>query len=131
MSFYFFKKKLNKNVSYFLFFKKWIDYKNGVTRYDSHFDSVPAVFAPEQDYYESSITILGLPFYIIAAIIAFIGLLFCLFRYGFGLCGGSRTKTIAQISRGFRHFTFILCGIGIALWFCGMVVSLTGTMRFS
>ena len=72
-----------------------LSWKNDFTRYDSHFDSVPKVFAPEQDYYESSILVLGLPFYVVGAVIMFIGLLFCIFRYGFGICGGRKTKNVS------------------------------------
>lgn len=109
----------------------WLSWKNDFTRYDSHFDAVPKVFAPERDYYESSVLVLGLPLYVIGGVILFIGLLFCIFRYGFGLCGGRRSnKNLAYISRFSRNCTFVVAGLGATLWFVGVIIAIVGTTKF-
>lgn len=109
---------------------EWIIWKNDFTRYDSHFDPVPKVFAPEKDYYKSSILLLGLPFFLIGTVIMFIGLLFCIFRYGLGICGGRKSKNIAVLSRFSRNFTFVLTGLGSTLWFIGTIIALTGALKY-
>lgn len=109
----------------------WLSWKNDFTRYDSHFDAVPKVFAPERDYYESSVLVLGLPLYVIGGVIMFIGLLFCIFRYGFGLCGGrGSNKNLAYISRFSRNCTFVVAGIGATLWFVGVIIAIVGASKF-
>ena len=108
----------------------WISQKSDFTRYNSHFDSVPKVFAPEQDYYENSILVLGLPLYVIGAVIMFIGLLFCIFRYGFGICGGRKSKTMPNVTRFGRHCTLVLAGIGLTLWFCGTITAIVGASKY-
>ena len=105
-------------------------WKNSFARYDSHFDSVPKVFAPEQDYYESSIVILGLPVYIIGSVIMFIGLLFCIFRYGFGICGGRKTTGVVRITRFMRNCTLVMVVIGLTLWFTGAIISIVGNSKY-
>ena len=93
---------------------------------------MPKTFALEQDYYKSSILALGIPFFLIGGIIMFIGILFGVFRYGLGRCGGKNdaAEALLNVTRFKRHCTFITTGIAILLWFCGMVVSLTGTMKY-
>lgn len=104
--------------------------RHDFSRYNSHFDSVPKVFAPEQDYYENSVLVEGLPFYIIGAVIMFIGLLFCIFRYGFGICGGRKSKAVISITRFARNCTLAMAGVGLTLWFCGAIVAIVGACKY-
>lgn len=99
-------------------------------RYDAALDSVPQTFAPEQDYYLNSIMALGTPLFLTGSIILFIGLLFLFFRYILGRCLGKGRGNMAIITRFKRHCTLATFVIGVTLWFIGMVIALTGTMRY-
>lgn len=127
--------KLIYYLFYFFFFliknfQKWIEWKNNMPRYDSGLDFVPQTFAPEQDYYLNSIMALGTPLFLIGSIILFIAFLFLFFRYILGRRLGKEKRNMNIISRFKRHCTLATFIIGVTLWFIGMVIALTGTMRY-
>lgn len=109
-----------------------MDWKDSWPRYNSKFDPVPKKFAPEQDYYKNSILALGTPFFLIGGVIMFIGLLFVVFRYGLGRCGAKNegNEALLSVTRFQRHCSLVTTVIALGLWFCGMVVALTGTMKY-
>jgi len=101
-------------------------------RYNSEFDPVPKTYAPEEGYYKSSIVALGTPFFLIGSVIMFIGILFVVFRYGLGRCGGKGEagETFLTVTRFKRHCSLITTILAFMLWFCGMVVAMHGTNIF-
>lgn len=101
-------------------------------RYNSKFDPVPKIFAPEEDYYKNSVIALGTPFFLIGSVIMFIGILFMIFRYGLGRCGakGESSEALLQVTRFKRHCSLITTILALMLWFSGMVVAMHGTVTF-
>lgn len=98
-------------------------------RVDSSFNRVPKVFAPEKSYYDESIMISGLFGYVLGALIFVILILFMLFRYVFGFCGGTKSR-FNKITRLTKHCTTAFIVIGGILWFSGSVTAMIGAVKF-
>jgi len=110
-----------------------INWKNSWPRYNSKFDPVPKVFAPQEDYYQNSVLALGTPLFLIGSVIILIGILFVVFRYGLGRCGVDKNEgqeAILSVTKFKRHCSLYTTIIALLLWFSGMVVALTGTMKY-
>ena len=111
--------------------KSYYDWKNSFTRYDEDFNYVEHVYSPEKSYYEFSVQFMGMPFYLIAAIIFFFLLVFMIGRFVFGFFGGRRLKKESLPKKNEMRATWIFVGIGIALWFSGMVVGCIGGVQYT
>ena len=69
--------------------------------------------------------------FMVGGIVMFMGLMFCLFRYVLGRCGAKTEDSgYTMVSRFKRHCSITTLFIGLLLWFCGMVIGLTGTMAY-
>lgn len=100
-----------------------------MNRYDDQFNSVPTVFAPEKNYYKSSILMNGLPCYVVGAVILGLGILLLFFRF-FIFALLKKSKSMVIVSRFKRNFFLSAAGVGILLYIAGMIVSLQGTMTY-
>lgn len=111
---------------------KYIEFKDGFPRYKSNFDKLDnKLYAPEESYYADSIRIMGVPFYAVGAAIFTVGLLFFVFRYGLGLCGGKKSRNVSGVTRFQRHCTFVTCLIGLLLFIAGIITALAGGVAYS
>lgn len=111
---------------------KFIEFKDGFPRYKSNFDKLDyKIYAPEESYYPDSIRIMGVPFYAVGAAIFAVGLLFFIFRYGLGLCGGKKSRNVQGVTRFTRHCTFVTCLIGLLLFVAGIITAIVGGVAFS
>jgi ABC-type multidrug transport system permease subunit len=73
---------------------------------------------------------MGVPFYAVGAAIFAVGLLFFIFRYGLGLCGGKKSRNVQGVTRFTRHCTFVTCIIGLLLFIAGIITALVGGIAY-